>query len=129
MHRNGALLSRENADCMRQVRTEIGRRLRERYDAGKRPMSDRLAELVGKIQHPNGLYVKGWPMSKPDEYRANAQECERMAASSDNPNQKAKWLQMAQQWLRMISKVEPTGSQFHPAADVLIRQTKPKEPH
>jgi hypothetical protein len=119
MHRTGILLSRENADRMRQVRAEIGRRLRERYDVGEWPMSDRLADLVRKIQHP----------SKPDEYRANAQECDRMAASSRSPNQKAKWLQMAQQWLRMISKVGPTESQFDAAGEALIRQTKPKESH
>ena len=41
-------------------------------------------------------------MSKPEEYRANAQECQRMAAISCNPNEKAVWQQMAQHWLRMI---------------------------
>lgn len=51
MDRNGVLLSRENADRMQQVRAEIGRRLRERYDAGARPMPRRLADLVKKIQH------------------------------------------------------------------------------
>jgi hypothetical protein len=60
MRRNGVLLSRENADRMRQVRAEIGRRLREHYDAGKWPMPDRLADLVRKIQHPNGLGEEGW---------------------------------------------------------------------
>jgi hypothetical protein len=35
-------------------------------------------------------------MSKPDEYRANAQECQRMTAISCNPNEKAVWQQMAQ---------------------------------
>lgn len=68
-------------------------------------------------------------MSKPDEYRANAQKCERIAASSHNPNQKAKWLEMAQQWLCMISKVEPTESHFDTAGDPLIRQTKSEESH
>jgi hypothetical protein len=55
-------------------------------------------------------------MSKPDEYRVNAQECERIAAISRNPNEKAKWLQMAQQWLRMISKVERIKSDQRDAA-------------
>jgi hypothetical protein len=82
-----------------------------------------------KFSTPTGFVKKGGPMSKPDEYRANAQECERMAASSRNPNQKAKWLQMAQQWLRMISKVEPAKSQFNGAGDALIRQTRPEESH
>ena len=31
-------------------------------------------------------------MSKPDEYRANAQECERMAAIPVVQNEKATWL-------------------------------------
>lgn len=49
-------------------------------------------------------------MSKPDEYRAKAQECERMAAISRNPNEKAALLQLAQQWLSMIPNAEPTKS-------------------
>jgi hypothetical protein len=101
MHRNGTLSSLENAEHLQQVRAEIGRRLRECYDADERPMSDRLAGLVRKIQHPNGRQLKGWPMAKPD-----AQECERMAATSRNPNQKAEWLQMAQQWLRRIRRAD-----------------------
>jgi hypothetical protein len=67
MRRNGVQLSREQADRMQQVRAEIGRRLRERYDSGKWPMSDRLAELVRKIQRPNGHCEEGWAMSEPDE--------------------------------------------------------------
>lgn len=48
-------------------------------------------------------------MSKPDEYRAKAQECQRMAANSQNPKDKATWLQMAQQWTAMIPQAAPTG--------------------
>lgn len=59
MHRNGVLLLRENSDCMRRVRAEIGRQLREFYDADARPMSGRLADLVRKIEHPNGFCVEG----------------------------------------------------------------------
>jgi hypothetical protein len=55
MDRTSVRLAREDADRMREVRAEIGRRLSERYDAGKWPMSDRLADLVRKIQHPSGL--------------------------------------------------------------------------
>jgi hypothetical protein len=40
-------------------------------------------------------------MRKLDEYLANAEECERMAEISQNPGEKAAWLQMAQQWLRL----------------------------
>jgi hypothetical protein len=129
MRRNGVLLSRENADRMQQVRAEIGRRLKERYDAGVWLLPKRLADLVKKIQHPNRVCEKGWPMGKPDEYRANAQECERMAAISRNPNEKAALLQMAQQWLGMISKVEPAQSQFDAAGNAFNRQTKSEESH
>ena len=45
-------------------------------------------------------------MSNPDEYRANAQECQRMVGISRNPNEKAVWQQMAQHWLGMIPKAE-----------------------
>jgi hypothetical protein len=50
-------------------------------------------------------------MSKPDEYRANAQECQRMAGISRNPNEKAVWQQMAQDWLRMIPKAGASKSE------------------
>jgi hypothetical protein len=49
-------------------------------------------------------------MSKPDEYRANAQECLRMAGISRNLNEKAIWQQMAQHWLGMIPKAESRKS-------------------
>ena len=39
-------------------------------------------------------------MSKPDDYRANAKEYQRMAAISHKPNEKTLWQQMAQQWVR-----------------------------
>jgi hypothetical protein len=50
MPRNGVLLSREKADRLRHVRKEIGRRLREHYDAGMRQMPDRLAELMKTLE-------------------------------------------------------------------------------
>jgi hypothetical protein len=43
-------------------------------------------------------------MSKSDEYRANAEECERMARRSRNPADKATWLAMAEDWMRMIKQ-------------------------
>jgi len=56
---------------------------------------------------PEGFVKKAWlceglAMSKSDEYRVHAQECERMAAISRNPEEKTALLLMAQQWLRMI---------------------------
>ena len=45
-------------------------------------------------------------MSKPGEYRAFAQECQRMAVVFRNPNEKVVFgKQMAQHWLRMISRI------------------------
>ena len=53
-NRNGVLLPAEHAACMQQVRVEIGRRLKEYYDNDARPMPDRLAALVRKIEHRKG---------------------------------------------------------------------------
>ena len=55
-------------------------------------------------------------MSKPDEYRANAQECQRMAGISRNPNEKAIWQQMAQRWLGMIPEAGACKSDQFEAA-------------
>jgi hypothetical protein len=37
-----------------------------------------------------------------DEYRRNAQECERMAENAGNATDKASWLRLAASWLGMI---------------------------
>lgn len=37
-----------------------------------------------------------------DEYRANAEECERMAGIARNERDKKDWHAMAEDWLRMI---------------------------
>jgi len=55
-------------------------------------------------------------MSKYDEYRANAAECQRMARLSRNAGEKATWLQMAQDWLRMIPQSRPSASDKFDAA-------------
>jgi hypothetical protein len=41
-------------------------------------------------------------VSKNDEYRANAAECERMARFTRNESEKRTWLDMAESWLRKI---------------------------
>jgi hypothetical protein len=51
MRRNNDLRWRENASQMEQIRTFIGRRLREEYDLAQ-PMPDRLADLVRIIEQP-----------------------------------------------------------------------------
>ena len=43
-------------------------------------------------------------MSKSDEYRANAEECQKMARLATHPGEKITWLQMASDWLRLIPK-------------------------
>jgi hypothetical protein len=45
-------------------------------------------------------------MNPLDEYRRNAQECQRMAENARNPVDKASWLRLAASWLSMI-KNEP----------------------
>jgi hypothetical protein len=50
-------------------------------------------------------------VSKWDEYRANAEECQRMARISRNPDEKATWQRMAEQWLGMIPKANSEDGQ------------------
>jgi hypothetical protein len=49
-------------------------------------------------------------MSKSDEYRAKAAECERAARATRNPVDKATWLKMAADWLRMIPQPRQSAS-------------------
>ena len=57
-------------------------------------------------------------MGKSDEYRANAAECERMARQSRHAGEKATWLQMAQDWLRMIPKARQSASDRFDTAEM-----------
>jgi hypothetical protein len=41
-------------------------------------------------------------MTMLDEYRRNAQECQRMAEKAGNAEDKASWLRLAASWLGMI---------------------------
>ena len=56
-------------------------------------------------------------MSKSDEYRANAAECQRMARIATNPGERVTWLEMAADWLRMVEKVDPSASEKFDAAE------------
>ncbi len=46
-----------------------------------------------------------------DEYRANAAECQRMADSSLNPQDRRQWLKLAESWLRMLRSARGAASQ------------------
>ena len=50
-------------------------------------------------------------MSKWDDYRAHAEECQRMAGISRNPDEKVIWQRMTQQWLGMIPEEELSESE------------------
>ena len=56
-------------------------------------------------------------MSKSDEYRANAEECQKMARIATNPGEKVTWLEMAADWLRMIKPPRQTPAQKFDAAE------------
>jgi hypothetical protein len=45
-------------------------------------------------------------VSKANEYRANAEECRRMADSTKNALQKDMWCDMSESWLGMIGHAE-----------------------
>jgi hypothetical protein len=45
-------------------------------------------------------------MTKSDEYRANAHECQRMADRTVNNAEKVQWLRLAQSWLRMLQRTD-----------------------
>jgi hypothetical protein len=99
-HWSGVVWSREQ----QQVRAEIGRHLRERYEVGSRTIPTRFAQLAETMEQSQfrseQLRHAGHSMSKRDEYLANAKECERLAESTPNAEERAAWLQMAQQWRR-----------------------------
>jgi hypothetical protein len=54
-------------------------------------------------------------MNKVDEFRANAEECQRMADATQNPGDKRRWLQMAESWLRMVKRTTNAGERFDAA--------------
>jgi hypothetical protein len=56
-------------------------------------------------------------MSKFDEYRANAAECQKMARLSRDPADKAAWLGMAEDWLRMLPQPKRSAADKFDAAE------------
>jgi hypothetical protein len=59
VHATGVLLSRKNADPYAAVPRRDRATTEGTLRFGERPMSDRLADVARKIQHANGLCVKG----------------------------------------------------------------------
>jgi hypothetical protein len=59
------------------------------------------------------------PMSKNDEYRANAAECERMARFTRNESEKRTWQDMAESWLRLIRPPSAAVSDRFDAMDLV----------
>jgi hypothetical protein len=49
-------------------------------------------------------------MSRTDEYRRNAAECQRMAESTRDEGDKRSWLRLAQSWLRLVSDARREGA-------------------
>jgi hypothetical protein len=45
-------------------------------------------------------------MSDPDPYRQKAEECRRHALVALSPEEKAMWLQVAQEWEKLAEKVD-----------------------
>ena len=43
-------------------------------------------------------------MNRSDEYRRNADECQRMADNTSNENDKRAWLRLAESWMRMVRR-------------------------
>jgi hypothetical protein len=43
-------------------------------------------------------------MNRSDEYRRNAEECQRMADNTANASDKRSWLRLAESWMRMVRK-------------------------
>ena len=109
-----SVASLEQTAQAQQVRAEMGLRGEFAAHVG------RLVDVIKKQEQSEfqvcaGFRTEGYPMSKPDEYRANAQECQRMAGISRNPNEKVIWQQMSQHWLRMVPKAEPPEAEQGPA--------------
>jgi hypothetical protein len=63
-------------------------------------------------------------MTESEEYRFNAEECERMAENSLNPKDKAAWLRLAKRWLGMTT---PGTSSERSEADSLSPESRRRQ--
>ena len=49
-------------------------------------------------------------MNRSDEYRRNAEECQRMADATSSESDKRSWLRLAESWMRMVRKESGNGT-------------------
>lgn len=70
-------------------------------------------------------------MSKNDEYRANAAECQRIARFTRNESEKRSWLEMAESWLRLIKPAQPSDptDRFDPVEPHAAHELRPRTGH
>jgi hypothetical protein len=61
-------------------------------------------------------------VSKSDEFRRNADECQRMADSTSNDGDKRAWLRLAQSWLALIRPDDRTAGRRTAAGDFEARE-------
>jgi hypothetical protein len=62
--------------------------------------------VVNSLKHP----AKAVPPNKFEEYRRNADACRAMAQNAMSPDDKTAWLNLADAWLHMLPRHEPTTS-------------------
>ena len=78
-----------------------------------RPVGNRTFALALSIRGHTQRHKNCFAMNILDEYRRNAQECQRMAENAGNAADKASWLRLAASWLTMIkstsSRIFETG--------------------
>jgi hypothetical protein len=51
-------------------------------------------------------------MNTADEFRKNAAECRALADGTSNPQEKAQWLKLADEWLRMAQSAHSRPDAF-----------------
>ena len=70
-------------------------------------------------------------MSKNDEYRANAAECQRIARFTRNESEKRTWLDMAESWLRLIKPAQSSdpADRFDPVEPHAAHDLRPRTGH
>jgi hypothetical protein len=66
----------------------------------------------------------------PEEYRARAADCDRIANSQHDPDMRDRWLALAQQWRALAVQLEEINSgALDPAATRKPHEPKTGKPH